>query len=493
MAEGGCFISEIDRVLRAKAIADGTEVSWTYDDLRHRFLPSSSQHLALDASGFVEWLLEREWKNGLGSKHTTDEAGKLNKAFFVLEDADDLWSFKVNETTVTNVLLFDTSHGTNRYGLKLGLLVTVGNDGVTHILAASVLLNEDKESFQWVFECFTHFFKHPPHVILTDGDPAMAFSIRKVWPECVHQLCTHHLGQNIIKNVRPLFCGPGSNKRFRKWLSTWWTIAKNSDQRSQSSFDTEWAILREEIESEYATKPHLDKAFASAIGQATRLYDNRKAWAARWTWSVFTAGCHSTQRQEAVHSGLKRWLLRPGITLLALAKEIVNYRDNVAAKGEEKTVKQKLKNLAETTDLPPLLLPLVDKMSPHYIKLTLAQWKDSQNYCIGPLQGDPDRSTDQGWKLATRIIHNSSAASSSSRGTQGNDDEQEEESPTQQTDSELALLMDRIYDIDLGLPGSTGVRMHDVSYACTKTECTCSACGTYLKIYTSQTACFTLT
>eukprot|EP00961_Rhodomonas_salina_P284465 3844737-Rhodomonas_salina.3 len=140
MAAGCCFVSEIDQVFKAMAEKLEIEPSWTYDELRQAFCPSSSQNLALDCSGFVEWMLHREWTSALGLKHTTDEAGRLDKAFFVLEDSDSLWKLVGN---AKNVLLFDTSHGTNRYGLKLGLLVTTDNEGVTHILATSVITNED--------------------------------------------------------------------------------------------------------------------------------------------------------------------------------------------------------------------------------------------------------------------------------------------------------------------------------------------------------------
>eukprot|EP00961_Rhodomonas_salina_P299810 3939225-Rhodomonas_salina.1 len=119
-------------------------------------MPNSSQQLVLDSSGFVEWLLERKWTRALGSKVATDDSGRLEKVFWVLEDSDALWTFVVQNDKHSNiqVLLFDTSHWTNRYGLKLGLLVTTDNTWVSHILAVSVITSEDKASFNWVFQCF---------------------------------------------------------------------------------------------------------------------------------------------------------------------------------------------------------------------------------------------------------------------------------------------------------------------------------------------------
>jgi hypothetical protein len=57
------------------------------------------------------------------------------------------WAIRGDE----NILLFDTTWGTNLYGMKLGCLSTIGSDGQTIILGATILMNEDEPSFEWVF------------------------------------------------------------------------------------------------------------------------------------------------------------------------------------------------------------------------------------------------------------------------------------------------------------------------------------------------------
>ena len=47
-------------------------------------------------------------------------------------------------------------------------------------------------------------FRHPPKIIITDGDPAMAAAIRNVYSSTIHLLCTFHIGQNIVKHIKPL-------------------------------------------------------------------------------------------------------------------------------------------------------------------------------------------------------------------------------------------------------------------------------------------------
>jgi hypothetical protein len=99
-------------------------------------------------------------------------------------------------------VLFDTKHGTNRYGLRLGCFTTVGRDGGTVLLATAMMTNEDQESFEWAFLQFKRFFGVQPHCMFTDGDKAMAAAMRTTFPETKHYLCIWHLSQTIIKNTK---------------------------------------------------------------------------------------------------------------------------------------------------------------------------------------------------------------------------------------------------------------------------------------------------
>ena len=71
------------------------------------------------------------------------------------------------------VLVYDTKHGTNRYGFKLGSFVGLNNNGVSRIIAVSLLFNETEDSFLYVFQWFSDTFGDPS-IIFTDGDKEMA-------------------------------------------------------------------------------------------------------------------------------------------------------------------------------------------------------------------------------------------------------------------------------------------------------------------------------
>ena len=102
------------------------------------------------------------------------------------------------------VVVYDTKHGTNRFGLKLGCFVGLDNNGLSRIIAASLLLNETEESFCYVFEWFSTVFGEPK-IIFTDGDKQMARAIQNSFPSSTHLLCTFHLYKNFFEKVRPVF------------------------------------------------------------------------------------------------------------------------------------------------------------------------------------------------------------------------------------------------------------------------------------------------
>ena len=171
------------------------EPCFTYHDVFTAINPHKDQ-IAMDSTGFIQHLQSRKDENGLDFDWISEDDGSITNAFFVFKHAVRIFS------DGSRPVLFDTKHGSNRYGLRLGIFSTVGRDGSTVLLAASLLAHEDQESFEWAFTQFKNAFGTHPHCIFTDGDKAMAAALRSTWPETKHLLCTWHLSQTIIKNTR---------------------------------------------------------------------------------------------------------------------------------------------------------------------------------------------------------------------------------------------------------------------------------------------------
>ena len=192
-----------------------------------------------------------------------------------------------------NVVLFDTTWGTNKYKMKLGCFTTVGGDGDTVILGACLLLHEDIESFEWAFVPFHATFKIPPYVMFTDGDVCMARAIADVFPTTVHLLCIYHLSLNFVEHIKPLFVGREADESYRKALDGFWRVAKNSDKLSRDMFDQDFDQVVVYVET---LNTHSEKK-EQALAWLEDLRDKRTKWAARFTWKYATLGVHSTQVQ----------------------------------------------------------------------------------------------------------------------------------------------------------------------------------------------------
>jgi hypothetical protein len=118
----------------------------------------------MDTTGFVQYLQQRKDNEGLDFEWVNDEDSSMDRCLFIFKDAVKCLS------DGSRPVLFDTKHGSNRYGLRLGILSTVGRNGSTVLLAAALLSKEDESSFAWVFTHFERIFGLQPHCIFTDGD-----------------------------------------------------------------------------------------------------------------------------------------------------------------------------------------------------------------------------------------------------------------------------------------------------------------------------------
>ena len=85
---------------------------------------------------FIDHLQERQFSKALYFAIQTVEDGSLNTAFWILTDNLEHWAQNLDH----NPLIYDTSHGTNKYGLKFSAFTTIDIDGKTQILACHYLI-----------------------------------------------------------------------------------------------------------------------------------------------------------------------------------------------------------------------------------------------------------------------------------------------------------------------------------------------------------------
>jgi hypothetical protein len=126
--------SAIYRALVEECHSQGIiEVTFLKRDIRNAYPPENA---ALDCSNLIEHLQQRKCAdNTLDFHFFTEPDGTLERIFFVLKDGKKILRHQGQDT----VLLFDTKHGTNWYGHKLGCFCTIDANGKTRIIAVVFL------------------------------------------------------------------------------------------------------------------------------------------------------------------------------------------------------------------------------------------------------------------------------------------------------------------------------------------------------------------
>ena len=88
------------------------------------------------------------------------------------------------------VIIMDTTHGTNRYRYYLLLILGVSHYGHTVCMAAALLRNQQQDDFIWVFNQIRTFVGtivwKQIKTVSTDGDAAMKVAIDALLPDAFH-------------------------------------------------------------------------------------------------------------------------------------------------------------------------------------------------------------------------------------------------------------------------------------------------------------------
>lgn len=100
------------------------------------------------------------------------------------------------------MIIFNTTHGTNKENRPFGVFVGLNHFRETVIFDAVLLYDQTIESFKWIFVTFlkAHSSKQPK-TIFTDQDAAMGVAIANVMPNVAHELCTWHIMANAARHL----------------------------------------------------------------------------------------------------------------------------------------------------------------------------------------------------------------------------------------------------------------------------------------------------
>ena len=372
---------QIMEAFRNKAKEDNIPISWNEQDIRQAFV-RPHQNDNFEVAHLVELLMSRERDKGCKSFVQTNNAKEFARIFVELDDGFKEWA-----TTDANVVLFDPTWGTNKYGMKLCCFTTVAGNGQTVILAFAIINTESTDDIHWSLQSFHAVFKKAPGVFFSDEAASIAAAFVRMrdsglWSSTVHLLCIFHLSKNFFKHLRAHF---GEWEDWRTLNSWFWMLAKYSDDRFDE--EAEWQSLMEFVQSR-GTGDKLEQA----LQWLERLYARKQQWMAKYACAFLSWGIRSTQRAESMHAAIKKKRLANSV-IVNLIQALIDL--NTASRDKKKVdeIRLALRQQIGAEALPPIIASQRAKLSPFGYDLLLSQYGQALKYAAEELEGEFD---DQG-------------------------------------------------------------------------------------------------
>ncbi|KAG6652700.1 hypothetical protein CIPAW_05G024400 [Carya illinoinensis] len=213
----------------------------------------------------------RDQNDGFVSNMVMDDEGRLRNVFWA--DARSRAAYE----HFGDVVSFDTTYLTNRYGMPFAPFIGVNHHGQSILFGAGLLSSEDTHSFVWLFRMWLDCMKgRAPKSMITDQDRAMKNAIATIFPETRHRYCLWHIMRKLPEKLE-------SHAKFNLGLKT----------------DIHW------LQS---------------------LYKERSFWVPVFLKSVFWAGMSTMQRSESMNAFFDGYV-HVGMTLKEFKVEVETTAD----------------------------------------------------------------------------------------------------------------------------------------------------------------------
>ncbi|XP_042980271.1 protein FAR1-RELATED SEQUENCE 5-like [Carya illinoinensis] len=239
-----------------------------------------ARHLRLGAGGagaLRDYFMRMQYKNnGFFALMDLDDDGRLKNIFWA--DPRSRAAYKYFGDVVT----FDTTYLTNRYGMPFAPFVGVNHHGQSILLGAGLISSEDTETFTWLFQTWLQCMDGiAPKAIITNQDRAMKNAIAIVFPETRHRFCLWHILKKVPEKL-------GSYAAYKSGLKT---------ELMKCVYDTQTIAEFEKHWSQFINTYHLhENAWLKS------LYSEREHWVPVFLKEHFWAGMSTTQRSESMNA-----------------------------------------------------------------------------------------------------------------------------------------------------------------------------------------------
>ncbi|XP_073126798.1 protein FAR1-RELATED SEQUENCE 5-like [Henckelia pumila] len=254
-------------------------VGCTERDIRNYEKELRDEQKGIDAVTLTEFFaLEKERNSTFFFDFETNSDNRFRRCFW----ADPVSRCAYN--VFGDVVVFDTTYNTNKYGMIFAPFVGVNHHHQTIVFGCGFLSDEKTESFVWLLNKFIEAMpRGAPNVIITDQDPAMTKAIAQVFPQTVHRYCLWHILNKFPDKIDPV--------SFRDHYQSIKNVITNST--TPAEFEKSW--------EEVIKRTKLEKNDWLSL-----MYEIRHKWVPTYFNHVFSAGMSSSQRSESSHSFFKR-------------------------------------------------------------------------------------------------------------------------------------------------------------------------------------------
>ncbi|XP_042955964.1 protein FAR1-RELATED SEQUENCE 4-like isoform X2 [Carya illinoinensis] len=257
------------------------------------------------AGALCDYFARMQYKNdGFFSLIDMDDDGRLRNVFWA--DARSRAAYKY----FGDVVAFDTTYLTNKYGVPFVLFVGVNHHGQSILLGAGLISSEDTETFTWLFQTWLNCMDgEAPKAIITDQDKAMKNAIALVFPNSRHRFCLWHILKKVPEKL-------GSHDAYKTGLKSQ-LLNCIYDPQTIEEFEKCWEVL-------ITTCNLQENAWLQS------LHTERMYWAPVFMKEVFWAGMSTTQRSEKMNTFFDEY-----VHARTNLKEFVDQFDNAFRKKIE--------------------------------------------------------------------------------------------------------------------------------------------------------------
>ncbi|KAG6643252.1 hypothetical protein CIPAW_09G196800 [Carya illinoinensis] len=293
-----------------------------------------------------------------------------NLGFFALMDLDDdgrlknvFWADPRSRAAYQDfgdVVTFDTTYLTNRYGMPFAPFVGVNHHGQSILFGAGLISSEDTETFTWLFQTWLECMDGiAPPTIITNQDRAMKNAISIVFPKSRHRFCLWHILKKVPEKL-------GSHRAYKSGLKTQ-LMKCVYDSQTIEEFEKSW----EELIGAYNLEENV---------WLQSLYAERTHWVPVFLKEYFWAGMSTTQRSESMNAFFDGY-----VHAKTNLKEFVDQFDNALRKKMENEISSDFQSFSVT-------IPCISRspMEKRFQQLyTNAKFREVQEQVMGLVDMDP--------------------------------------------------------------------------------------------------------